>query len=96
MSKKVLLVFTVLMLATLVLSACGPKATEAPTAGEWGAMTFAPGTEVKIGVSSALAGGYAVYGQDMLNGVELAFSLAIKSTLQLDSSLMINSVVISF
>ena len=74
MSKKVLLVFTVLMLATLVLSACGPKATEAPTAGEWGAMTFAPGTEVKIGVSSALAGGYAVYGQDMLNGVELAIA----------------------
>ncbi|MBN1429477.1 MAG: branched-chain amino acid ABC transporter substrate-binding protein [Anaerolineae bacterium] len=38
----------------------------------WGNMVFAPGAEVKIGVSSALTAGYAVYGQDMLNGVELA------------------------
>ena len=77
MSRRTLLIFTGLMLATLVLSACGPKATEAPMATEaadWGVMTFAPGTEVKIGVSSALAGAYAVYGQDMLNGVELAIA----------------------
>ena len=74
MSKRILFVFTSLMLVVLVLSACGPKATEAPTAGEWGAMTFAPGTTIKIGVSSALAGAYAVYGQDMLNGVEMAIA----------------------
>ena len=41
---------------------------------EWGLMTFAPGTEIKLAVSSALAGAYAVYGQDMLNGVDLAIA----------------------
>jgi len=50
---------------------------EAPTSkevvDEWGAIVIEPGAEVKIGVSSALAGAYAVYGQDMLNGVDLAF-----------------------
>lgn len=53
-----------------------PAATEPPTAvaEDWGQMVFAPGTEIRIGVSSALAGGYAVYGQDMLNGVDLAIS----------------------
>ena len=41
---------------------------------EWGTMVFEPGTEIKLAVSSALAGGYAVYGQDMLNGVDLAIA----------------------
>lgn len=41
---------------------------------DWGLMTFAPGTEIKLAVSSALAGAYAVYGQDMLNGVDLAIA----------------------
>lgn len=38
----------------------------------WGEIVYAPGTTIKIGLSSALAGGYAVYGQDMFNGVEMA------------------------
>ncbi len=50
-----------------------PVVTEAPAMeDDWGQMVFAPGTDITIGVSSALAGGYAVYGQDMLNGVNLA------------------------
>ena len=39
---------------------------------EWGEIVFAPGAKVKIGMSSALTAGYAVYGQDMLNAVILA------------------------
>jgi len=39
---------------------------------EWGYMVFEPGTQIKLAVSSALAGAYAVYGQDMLNGVDVA------------------------
>ena len=46
--------------------------TEEHPADEWGELVFAPGAEVKIGVSSALTAGYAAYGQDMLNAVELA------------------------
>ncbi|MEM5775039.1 MAG: branched-chain amino acid ABC transporter substrate-binding protein, partial [Anaerolineaceae bacterium] len=41
-------------------------------ADEWGDLVFAPGQEVKVGLSSALTAGYAAYGQDMLNGVKLA------------------------
>lgn len=38
----------------------------------WGNIVYAPGAKVKIGMSSALTAGYAVYGQDMLNAVEMA------------------------
>jgi branched-chain amino acid transport system substrate-binding protein len=48
-----------------------PEAGE-PAADEWGNLVFAPGAQVKIGLSSALTAGYAAYGQDMLNGVTLA------------------------
>lgn len=41
---------------------------------EWGLMTFTPSSKITLGVSSALAGAYAVYGQDMLNGVDLAIA----------------------
>ncbi len=49
-------------------------ATEAPVVAEdpWGNIVIPAGQSVKIGLSSALAGGYAVYGTDMLNGVDLA------------------------
>lgn len=59
-----------------------PPPTTAPTTAptevpfvyedEWGLIVYEPGTEVKLGLSSALAGAYAVYGTDMLNGVTLA------------------------
>ena len=38
----------------------------------WGNIVIPPGQSVKVGLSSALAGSYAVYGTDMLNGVDLA------------------------
>jgi len=47
-------------------------ATEAAPADPWGDIVIPAGQSVKIGLSSALAGGYAVYGTDMLNGVDLA------------------------
>lgn len=46
-------------------------ATEAPV-DPWGNIVIPAGQSVKVGLSSALAGGYAVYGTDMLNGVDLA------------------------
>jgi branched-chain amino acid transport system substrate-binding protein len=75
-----------LTITALLLSACGqaaqPTATTAPADGntsptaapedEWGSLVFKPGETVKVGLSSALSGGYAVYGTDMLNGVNLA------------------------
>jgi len=48
-------------------------ATEAPTPEDpWGEIVIPAGQPVKVAVSTALAGGYAVYGIDMLNGVNLA------------------------
>jgi branched-chain amino acid transport system substrate-binding protein len=38
----------------------------------WGYITIPAGQTIKVGLSSALSGGYAVYGTDMLNGVDLA------------------------
>lgn len=71
MSKRLFVALSVLAVFSLLLAGCGPKPIEAD---DWGVMTFAPGTVIKIGMSSALAGGYAVYGQDMLNGVNLAIA----------------------
>ncbi len=60
----------------------GPVATDAPVSTEapteaapvdpWGNIVVPAGQPLKVGLSSALAGGYAVYGTDMLNGVDLA------------------------
>ena len=41
---------------------------------DWGYITFEPGETITLAVSSALAGGYAAYGQDMVNGVEMAIA----------------------
>ena len=49
----------------------GPTATSAPV-DPWGNITIPAGQSIKLAVSTALAGGYAVYGTDMLNGVNLA------------------------
>jgi len=80
---KARLLFVFFVVFTLILSGCSqsaeptqvenadPVTAEAP-ADEWGTLVFAPGAEVKVGLSSGLAGSYAVYGQDMLNGVTLA------------------------
>jgi len=61
--------------ATGVLPTDTPGSTSASTsipADPWGNIVIPPGQSVKVGLSSALAGGYAVYGTDMLNGVDLA------------------------
>jgi branched-chain amino acid transport system substrate-binding protein len=85
MSKRLLIVFSLLAVVSILAAACSPAATEAPAADTsaedttadmpedpWGNIVYAPGTKVKIGMSSALTAGYAVYGQDMLNAVEMA------------------------
>ena len=72
MSKKIFSIITLLIIASMVLVACGGGGADSDD--EWGNMVFAPGTEIKLAVSSALAGAYAVYGQDMLNGVDSAIA----------------------
>ncbi|HEY44420.1 MAG TPA: branched-chain amino acid ABC transporter substrate-binding protein [Anaerolineae bacterium] len=73
--KRLIRLVAVLMLTSMIFTACAPAAEEPVVIeDEWGLMTFTPGSKVTLGVSSALAGAYAVYGQDMLNGVDLAIA----------------------
>ncbi|HEY47295.1 MAG: hypothetical protein AMJ88_00095 [Anaerolineae bacterium SM23_ 63] len=73
--KRLIRLVAVLMLTSMIFTACAPAAEEPVVIeDEWGLITFAPGSKITIGVSSALAGAYAVYGQDMLNGVDLAIA----------------------
>ena len=64
--KKRLFAFIVVIAALVLSAGCGPAAAS------WGELKIPKGGKVTIGVSSALSAGYAVYGQDMLNGVNLA------------------------
>ena len=84
MLKKMVVLILALTLA--VMAACSPAApapaAEAPVVeapaedavveDEWGYVVVPAGEKIKIGLSSALSAGYAVYGNDMLNGVTLA------------------------
>jgi branched-chain amino acid transport system substrate-binding protein len=73
--KRLIKLVAALMLTSMILTACAPAAEEPVVIeDEWGLITFAPGSMITLGVSSALAGAYAVYGQDMLNGVDLAIA----------------------
>jgi len=47
-------------------------AEETSAEDEWGYIVIPEGEDVVVGLSSALTAGYAVYGQDMLNGVTVA------------------------
>ncbi len=85
MKTRFLIVVSVIFV--MLVSACSSAATPAPetqvsatesvsstSAPEdpWGSIVIPAGQTLKVGLSSALAGGYAVYGTDMLNGVDLA------------------------
>ena len=84
--RKRFLILFFLIAALTAFTACGSATpTEAPTVeeapateetaveeDEWGYIIIPADKAVNIGLSSALSGGYAVYGQDMLNGVNLA------------------------
>ncbi len=73
MKKRFFVLFGVMAIVALMLGACSPTESTEPVAeDQWGYMVFKPGDKITLAVSSALSGGYAVYGQDMVNGVELA------------------------
>jgi len=80
MKTRFLIVVSIVVV--MLVSACGSTATPASTTASvsstsvptdpWGSIVISPGQSLKVGLSSALAGGYAAYGTDMLNGVDLA------------------------
>ena len=82
MKKNVFALLSLITALAFVTACGGATATQASSAvettaevaagDEWGEIVVPAGTNVKIAVSSGLTGSYAVYGQDMLNGVNLA------------------------
>jgi branched-chain amino acid transport system substrate-binding protein len=71
MSKKKLTVFSLLVIASLVLVACQPAGSGAPE-DELGVITIPPGEPIHIAYWGVLSGADASLGEDSKRGVELA------------------------
>jgi branched-chain amino acid transport system substrate-binding protein len=69
MRTRILLAFV--LLATVALAACCPKAKYECT-DEWGCATFEPGQTVKVAYVGPMTGPYAAFGTDISRGAELA------------------------
>jgi branched-chain amino acid transport system substrate-binding protein len=68
------IVVFVLLLAALLLAACGPAAATAPEAcnAELGCAVIAKGQTIKIGFAGPMTGDYSQFGIDMSNAMKLA------------------------
>jgi branched-chain amino acid transport system substrate-binding protein len=67
-----LFVFTAIMVATMLLSACGPKVAAYTCTDAVGCVTIAPGEPVHIAYWGVLAGPDSSLGEDSKRGVEIA------------------------
>ena len=74
MSKRLLIVFSALILATMVLSACGPKASTYVCTDAIGCVTIAPGDPIAIASALVITGPDATLGLDSQYGVEIAIA----------------------
>ena len=72
MSKRLFTLLSILMLASFVLSACGPKAGAPECTDPLGCVTIAPGEPIHIAWIQAVSGGAAALGQTNVNGGQLA------------------------
>ncbi|HBG74342.1 MAG TPA: branched-chain amino acid ABC transporter substrate-binding protein [Anaerolineae bacterium] len=74
MSKRLLFVFAALIIATMVLSACGPKASTYECTDAIGCVTVAPGDPIHLAYDMVINGPDATLGIDSRNGVEIAIA----------------------
>ena len=77
MSKRLLVIVSVLMVASMVLSACATTKSGPPAAcstDAFGCATIKPGQTIKIGMGSPLTGDNASFGIDISNGGKLAIT----------------------
>jgi branched-chain amino acid transport system substrate-binding protein len=72
MSKRMLFVLTAIMVATMMLSACGPKAAAYTCTDAIGCVTIGPTEPVHIAYWGVLAGPDSSLGEDSKRGVEIA------------------------
>jgi branched-chain amino acid transport system substrate-binding protein len=71
MNKK-LAVISLLLLASMLMAACGPKTPPFECTDEWGCVTIASGDPVRVGAALVISGPNESLGTDSLRGVEIA------------------------
>jgi branched-chain amino acid transport system substrate-binding protein len=72
MSKRLLAVFALLMVASMVLSACGPSAPAFECTDAIGCVDIAPGEAVHIASMLTISGATAYLGEDSAGAIEIA------------------------
>lgn len=78
MSKRLFVVLSMLVVASVLLAACGTK-TEAPTTAyectdTIGCAVIEPGQTIKIGMGAPMTGDNAAFGQDISQGAKIALT----------------------
>ncbi|MBN2499551.1 MAG: branched-chain amino acid ABC transporter substrate-binding protein [Anaerolineales bacterium] len=81
MSKRIIPLFTLLIVASMLLAACGGGASQAPEAcaenpDESVCAVFEPGETVKIGYAGPMTGDYSAFGIDISQGASIALDNA--------------------
>ncbi len=79
MSKRLFVILSVLVLASMMLAACGPKPTEKPAEfacdDAIGCLDIAPGEPIHIAYALVISGSDETLGIDSRNGIEVAIAL---------------------
>ena len=80
MSKRIFGIVAVLMVATMVLTACGSAAAQPDVCktDPFGCATIKPGQNVRIGMGAPMTGDNAAFGQDISQGSKIAMTDAGK------------------
>ena len=76
MSKRIFAIVAVLMVATMVLTACGSAAAQPAVCktDAFGCTTIKPGQNVRIGMGAPMTGDNAAFGQDISQGSKIAMT----------------------
>jgi branched-chain amino acid transport system substrate-binding protein len=74
MSKRILVLASVLVLASIILAACGPKAATYDCTDELGCVTIGPNDPVHLAFWGVLSGADSTLGEDSKRGVEIAIA----------------------
>jgi len=75
MKKRLVVLFSVLVVASMLLAACGPSGAKAPdacTEDPLGCAVIEKGQTIKIGMGAPMTGEYAAFGIDISQGAKLA------------------------
>lgn len=75
MSKRLFVVFSLLIVASMLIAACAPKAKPFECTDAIGCVTVAPGDPIHIAYAMVISGPDETLGIDSRNGVEIAMAL---------------------